>query len=230
MFLHWIAAGWRCSGAVSSAACCASDQGLQGNRNCSTTFPRTRGGMLEVQAATVLALEAKSRRRERMGLDVVKLTSAAVEAVGKERKPVRGRQHDVSLGRNAGSLQPRCGGSHEFWRSWCGAAVRVRQRLFDCMRWSSQVFEFLHLFQTFVSAQVLRKSCDVWCLKLNCDVPSVGCALMWYDSASVFYLFKRFVLLVPQPSEIVAPLPIEIRWDTNQPTSTFVPNKTFASD
>ena len=39
----------------------------------------------------------------------------------------RHQQNDVFTGRNAGSLLRRCGGSLGFWRSWCGAAVRVCQ-------------------------------------------------------------------------------------------------------
>ena len=39
----------------------------------------------------------------------------------------RHRRLDVSAGRNAGSLQRRCGRSRGFRRSWCGAAVRVCQ-------------------------------------------------------------------------------------------------------
>ena len=71
------------------------------------------GRMLVVLATTVLPLEAKYRRPERMVLDVVKLTRAVVEAAGKERKPGSSRhwQKEVSLGRNAGSLRRRCGGS-----------------------------------------------------------------------------------------------------------------------
>ena len=38
----------------------------------------------------MLVVEATSRLRGRMVLDVVELTRAAVEAVGKERKPVAG--------------------------------------------------------------------------------------------------------------------------------------------
>ena len=57
------------------------------------------GGMLVVRAATVLSLGAKSRL-QRFVLNVVKLTRAAVEAVGKERRPVAGtschRQNDAS--------------------------------------------------------------------------------------------------------------------------------------
>ena len=64
-----------------------------------------------------------------MVLDVVELSRAAVEVVEKERSPVaeasRHRQNDVSIGRNAGALLRRSGGSHRFWRSWYGAAVRV---------------------------------------------------------------------------------------------------------
>ena len=67
------------------------------------------GGMLVVQA-TVLSLAAKSRV-QRTVLDVAKLTRVAVEAVGKDRRPVAGasrlRQNDVSRGRNAGSLPRR---------------------------------------------------------------------------------------------------------------------------
>ena len=48
-------------------------------------------GMLGVLAATVLPLEAKPRSGGRMMLDVVKMTKAAVEVVGKERRPVAGR-------------------------------------------------------------------------------------------------------------------------------------------
>ena len=40
------------------------------------------GGMLVMQAATVLSLEAKSRLPERMVLDVAKLTRSAVEVAG----------------------------------------------------------------------------------------------------------------------------------------------------
>ena len=58
------------------------------------------GGMLVVQAATVLSRGARSRLQLLL-LDVVKLTRAAVEAVGKERRPVveasRHKQNDVSL-------------------------------------------------------------------------------------------------------------------------------------
>ena len=59
------------------------------------------GGMRVVLAATVLALAAKSIIWSRMVLDVAKLTKAAVEVVGKERRSVAGasrhRQNDVSL-------------------------------------------------------------------------------------------------------------------------------------
>ena len=65
----------------------------------------------------------KVRLRDRMVLDVAKLTRATVEAVGKGWKPSRQWQNDLCVGRNAGSLRWRCGGPHEFWRSWCGAAV-----------------------------------------------------------------------------------------------------------
>ena len=65
------------------------------------------GGMLVVHGATVLALAAKSKRWERIGLDVVELTRAEERSVAGER--------------------PGCGGSHGFWRSWCRAAVRVCQ-------------------------------------------------------------------------------------------------------
>ena len=66
-------------------------------------FDRT---LVEI-AATVLALEAKSRRGGQMVLEVVKMTRFAVEAVGgKEKKPVAGgvppRQNDVERGHNAG--------------------------------------------------------------------------------------------------------------------------------
>ena len=58
------------------------------------------GGMSVAATVLVLALEAKSRRRERSVLDVAKLTRAAVEAVEKERWPVvvasRPWQQDVS--------------------------------------------------------------------------------------------------------------------------------------
>ena len=58
------------------------------------------GGMLVVQAATVLSLGATSRLWERMVLGVGTLTRAAVEVVGKERRPVAGAschlQNDVS--------------------------------------------------------------------------------------------------------------------------------------
>ena len=58
------------------------------------------GGMLVVQAATVLSRGARSRLQLLL-LAVVKLTRAAVEAVGKERRPVveasRHKQNDVSL-------------------------------------------------------------------------------------------------------------------------------------
>ena len=69
-----------------------------------------------VQAATVLSLGTKSMLQEWMVLGVAKLTRAAVEVVGKERRPAAGasrrRQNDVSLGRNAGSLWRRSGVSH----------------------------------------------------------------------------------------------------------------------
>ena len=75
------------------------------------------GGKLKVQAATVLALEAKSRLQGRMALEVAKLTRASVEAVEMVRWLVAGvcrhRQNDVSLCRNAGS------GVAALWRvSW----------------------------------------------------------------------------------------------------------------
>ena len=61
-----------------------------------------------VLAATVLALEARSRHLEQIVLDVVKLTRVAVEAAAKDRRPVarasRHQQNDVSHGRNAGSI------------------------------------------------------------------------------------------------------------------------------
>ena len=90
------------------------------------------GGTLVQLAATVLALEAKSRRREQMVLDVGKLTRAALEAVWKGRRPSevawsRRRQYDVTTNRNAGFLRRRCGGSRGCWRFWCGAAMRVCQ-------------------------------------------------------------------------------------------------------
>ena len=82
-------------------------------------FRGISGGLLVVQAATVLPSEPKSRLW-RLVLDVVTLTKAAVEALGKGRRQVAEAflhwQNDVSLGRNAG-----------FWRSWCCAAVRVCQ-------------------------------------------------------------------------------------------------------
>ena len=48
------------------------------------------GGMLVVQAATVLCLGAKSRLRDRMVLDVAKLTRASVEVVGRKEGQWRG--------------------------------------------------------------------------------------------------------------------------------------------
>ena len=68
-----------------------------------------------VQAATVLSSEGKSRLREQAVVDVVKLTRAAVEAVGKERRPVSGvsrhRQNDT-LGPSGGVVAGLigCGG------------------------------------------------------------------------------------------------------------------------
>ena len=74
--------------------------------------------------ATVLALEAKYRRRERMVLDVVKLSRTAVEAVGKERSSVVGAMMSLL----AATLDPSGGvvaGRMNSGGSWCGAAVRV---------------------------------------------------------------------------------------------------------
>ena len=89
------------------------------------------GGTMVELAAMVLGLEAKSRRREQMVLDVVKLTRVVVEALGKERSLVAGasrhRQNDVSTGCNAKSLRRCCGGNHSFWRFWCDAAGLVCQ-------------------------------------------------------------------------------------------------------
>ena len=79
---------------------------------------------------TALALEGKSRRRERKVRDVVKLTRVA-RPWEKEVKPVaersRHQHNDVSTGRNAVSLRRCCDGSRVFRRSWCGATVRVCQ-------------------------------------------------------------------------------------------------------
>ena len=105
-----------CPGTVSSAARCPSNQGFSRIPSLlNDDSVDVSGGMLVVQAATVLSLAAKPRLREGR-CDVAKLTRAAVEAVGKERRPVAGasrhQQNDVSLGRNAGSLRRRCGGSH----------------------------------------------------------------------------------------------------------------------
>ena len=84
--------------------------------------------MLVVLAATVLALEAKSRLWERVVLEVAKADKVRGGGLGEGKKTVAGafchQQNDVSLGRNAGSLRRRCSGSHGIWRSWCGAAVR----------------------------------------------------------------------------------------------------------
>ena len=63
-------------------------------------------GIPVVQAATLMSLAAKSRLREQMVLDVVKLSRVAVEAVGKERRPLAKAschwQNDVSLGVTVG--------------------------------------------------------------------------------------------------------------------------------
>ena len=70
------------------------------------------GGMLGVQAATVLAPGAKSMLQEWMVLDVAKLTKGRR---GKGKKAGGGAwsrrpQNDVSAGRNARSFRRRCAG------------------------------------------------------------------------------------------------------------------------
>ena len=68
------------------------------------------GGTLGVLAATVLALEAKSRRQDRMVLIGAKLTRAAVEAVEMLQRQVAGtsghRQNDVCLSWPQRSVPP----------------------------------------------------------------------------------------------------------------------------
>ena len=57
------------------------------------------GGMLQVLAATVLALEAKSMLQEWIVLDMGRLAVAVLEAVGKERKLVAGSSRHWRLRR-----------------------------------------------------------------------------------------------------------------------------------
>ena len=91
------------------------------------------GGMLEVQMETwsplrddVWPLRADGAGRgsaDRWRLEVLE------RGRRRERDPAAGKvtSLSLSLGRNAGSVWRRCGGCHGFWRSWCGAAVRVCQ-------------------------------------------------------------------------------------------------------
>ena len=114
---------------------CSTNQGFQGKlARVIDASVDACGGMLETQAATVPPPEAMSKLQERMVQDVSKLTKERGRGRGKGKKADGGGkmwsrhwQNDVTLGRNAGCFQRRCGGSHGFWRSWCGAAVRVCQ-------------------------------------------------------------------------------------------------------
>ena len=119
------------------------------------------GGTLVDLAATVLSLDARSRLQERMVLDVAKLTRAAVQVAGKERAggrlgsrpwereegqrwergPAAGKMTSL-LARDVGLLWRRCGGSHGFWWSGCGAAMCVCQT-FSAPSWSSMTARLL---------------------------------------------------------------------------------------
>ena len=102
--------------------------------------------MLEVQAATVPPLEARSRPRESMVQDVAKLTRGVVEDLEKEKRLVSGAwsrhsRNDVSLDRSAGCL-PRRG----IRRCWCGAAVRVCQTLSAILKFLTTVLVLVASF------------------------------------------------------------------------------------
>ena len=86
------------------------------------------------------------------------------------------------------------------------------------MSLSPHVFDFLRLFRTLfchhdVHDFLLLDVGVVWCFKFNCDVPSVGRALTWYDSASLFlYSNARPIVLDVSwvTSEAFSPLLVEI--------------------
>ena len=60
------------------------------------------------------------------------------------------------------------------------------------------MFDFLRRFQTLFRHHDV---CDflqlavgvVWCLKINCEIPSVGPALKWYHSASFYGACERTI-------------------------------------
>ena len=76
------------------------------------------------------------------------------------------------------------------------------------MRQPHHVFDFLHLFQTFLCHHdvhdILQVAVGViWCF--NCEVPSVGRALKWYDSASFLFVCERKIRPERDPLPLLCP-------------------------